>query len=180
MAKAAIQAAKEELDEHSPSRVGFEIGDYFSIAFVNGIGNNVKRAYDASSDMAKSARKGLTTTVSKIRDILDSDVDMNPTIRPVLDLSEVRSGAGAINNMLNVGSSVGVLRNVSTISGMMNTRGQNGSNGDIVSAINKLRGDLGKVGNTYNTISGITYDDGSNVSDAVRVLVRAAKIERRL
>lgn len=180
MASAAINAAKNELDEHSPSRVGFEIGDFFSIAFVNGIGNNIKKAYSVSSDMANSARKGLTTTVSKIRDILDSDVDMNPTIRPVLDLSEIRSGAGAIDGMLGVGSSVRVLTNVGKISGMMNQRGQNGVNADVVSAINKLRGDLGKVGNTYNSINGITYDDGSNVSDAVKVLVRAARIERRV
>lgn len=180
MAAAAVTAAKEELDENSPSRVGFDIGDFFSIAFVNGIGSNIKKAYDVSSEMANSARSGLTKAAGKIRDILDSDVDMNPTIRPVLDLSDIQSGAGAISGMLNAGSSVRVLNNVGAINGMMNLRSQSVGNSDIVSAINKLRGDLGKVGNTYNSINGITYDDGSNVSEAVRVLVRAAKVERRV
>ena len=180
MAAAAVTAAKEELDENSPSRVGFEIGDYFSIAFVNGIGNNIKKAYDISSDVAEYARKGLTGSVRKIQDVLTSDVDVNPTIRPVLDLSEIRSGAGTIDSIFGAQHSVRVLNNVGTISGMMSQRGQNGANSDIVSAINKLRGDLGKVGNTYNSINGITYDDGSNVSDAVKVLVRAARIERRV
>ena len=62
---------------------------------------------------------------------------------------------------------------------MMNGN-QNGTNADVVSAINKLRSDLGKVrGDTYQ-LGNITYDDGSNISDAVKTLVRAAKVERRI
>ena len=41
------------------------------------------------------------------------------------------------------------------------------------------RGDLGNIGGDTYVIDGVTYDDGTNVSDAVRTLVRAAKIERR-
>ena len=56
---------------------------------------------------------------------------------------------------------------------------QNGVNDDIISALNKLRGDLGNIGGDTYVVNGLTYDDGTNVSDAVRTLVRAAKIERR-
>ena len=56
---------------------------------------------------------------------------------------------------------------------------QNGVNDDVVYAINKLRKDLGNVGNTTYSINGITYDDGSNISDAIQTLVRAAIVERR-
>lgn len=62
---------------------------------------------------------------------------------------------------------------------MMNQRNQNGSNADVVSAIKDLKKTIGNgSGDTYN-INGVTYDDGSNVSNAVRTLVRAAKVERR-
>ena len=63
---------------------------------------------------------------------------------------------------------------------MMNQRNQNGVNSDVVSAINKLRKDLGNTrgGDTYN-VNGVTYDDGSNISNAVKSIVRAARIERR-
>ena len=62
----------------------------------------------------------------------------------------------------------------------MNQRNQNGTNSDIISAINRLEDKLSNAaGDTYQ-INGITYDDGSNVSDAVRTLVRAAKVERRI
>jgi hypothetical protein len=63
---------------------------------------------------------------------------------------------------------------------MMNHRGQNGVDNELVSAINGLRKDLGKTGNTSYTINGVTYDDGSNITDAVKTIVRAARIERRV
>ena len=34
MASAAAEAARKELDEHSPSKVGYKIGDFFGVAFV--------------------------------------------------------------------------------------------------------------------------------------------------
>ena len=81
--------------------------------------------------------------------------------------------------MLGLSPSVGVLSNVRTINSMMN-RNQNGANDDVVSAIN----DLGKAisnmsGDTYS-INGITYDDGSNITNAVQSIVRAARQERRI
>ena len=50
----------------------------------------------------------------------------------------------------------------------------------VVSAINKLRKDIGNVGGTTNIVNGVTYDDGSNISNAVEAIVRAARIERRV
>ena len=64
---------------------------------------------------------------------------------------------------------------------MMSMRGQNGTNADIVSAIDKLNKKMDNMGNTTNNIiNGVTYDDGSNINDAVATLVRAARIERRV
>ena len=60
---------------------------------------------------------------------------------------------------------------------MMNN--QNRSGDDVVSAIKDLSSKLdNRSGDTY-TVNGITYDDGSNIADAVKSLVRAAKVERR-
>jgi hypothetical protein len=61
----------------------------------------------------------------------------------------------------------------------MNRRSQNGVNADVISAIDRLRGDMATHrGDTYQ-INGVTYDDGSNISEAVKVIVREAKIQRR-
>ena len=180
MAYAAAAAARAALKIKSPSRVGYEIGDFFGLGFVNAIGDYADTAYSASTDMAESARNGLSNAISKISDVINNDIDAQPTIRPVLDLSEVRTGVNAISSMFNNDASVGVMANVGAVSSMMNRRGQNGVESEVVSAINKLRKDLSNVGNTSYTINGITYDDGSAVSDAVQSLVRATRVGRRI
>lgn len=181
MAKAAADAAKKELDEHSPSKVGYGIGNFFGVAFINGIADNVKSAYKVSASMASSARDGVNKAINKMNAILSSDIDTQPTIRPVIDLSDVRSGANAISGMLNLDSHVGVHANLAAISATMAQRGQNGFNEEVVSAINKLRKDISNVGggDTYQ-VNGVTYDDGSNVTEAVKSIVRYARIERRV
>ena len=176
MASAAKQAAKDELKEKSPSKEGYKIGDYFGVGFVNGIGNNVRTAFSVGAEMAKSAKNGLNATVDKLRKLIDTDMNLDPTIKPILDLSNIKSGAGSIGSMIG-NPSLEVMSNVGSISMMMNR--QNGVNDDIISALNKLRGDLGNIGGDTYVVNGLTYDDGTNVSDAVRTLVRAAKIERR-
>ena len=176
MASAAKQAAKDELKEKSPSKEGYEIGDYFGIGFVNGIGNNVHTAFSVGAEMAKSAKNGLNATVDKLRKLIDTDMNLEPTIKPILDLSNIKSGAGSIGSIIG-NPSLEVMSNVGSISMMMNR--QNGDNEGIISAINKLRGDLGNIGGGTYIVDGVTYDDGTNVSDADRTLVRAAKIERR-
>ena len=180
MARAAAKAAKEELDEHSPSKVGYEIGDFFGIAFVNGISDNEKKAYAESAKMASSAKKGLGNAMNQLTTMLLDDIDTQPTIRPVLDLSDIQSNARAINGLLNNRASIGVSANVDSIRRTMNQNGTNHGNQEVVSAINKLRKDLANVGNTTYRIDGITYDDGSNISDAVKTLTRAVKVERRI
>jgi tape measure domain-containing protein len=180
MAKAAANAAKAELAIASPSKVGREIGDFFGIGFVKGIADNTKRAYNASAEMAGYAKTGLKDAFDKVSRIINGEIDVQPTIRPVLDLTNVRSGANAINGMFSLQPSMGVLANIGSVSAMMDRHGQNGAADDVVAAINKLRKDLGNIGtNTYN-VNGVTYDDGSNVSSAVQELFRAAKIGRRV
>ena len=98
----------------------------------------------------------------------------------MLDLSDVQSGADAISGLLNKRVSVGATASVDSISSRMNERIQNGRNDDVVSAINKLSTKLDNAGGSTNIINGITYDDGSNISDAIQSLVRAARVERRV
>jgi len=168
---------KKALNEHSPSKVTHEIGNYFGEGFIIGIEEYATKVYDISSEIGSEAKHGLTNAIAKMSSLVNSDMDVQPTIRPVLDLSEVNNGFNRIDSMFG-NKNLSVMSNLNAISSSMNSRIQNGNNADVVSAINKLGKNIGNTGNTYN-INGVTYDDGSNVSQAVETLLRAINVERR-
>lgn len=101
MARAAAQAAEEELDINSPSKVGQRIGGFFGMGFVNSIIAYADKSYEAGAEMASAAKNGLSNAISKVRDFVEGNMDTQPTIRPVLDLSEVRSGAHMLSALLS-------------------------------------------------------------------------------
>ena len=101
MARAAAEAAEDELDEHSPSRVGYHIGDFFGLGFVNAIGTYAAKAYNASAEMADSAKTGLGNAIAKVKDMIDNGVDGQPTIRPILDLSDVEEKSHRLNTLFS-------------------------------------------------------------------------------
>ena len=181
LGRAALNAAKEALDEHSPSREAFKVGNYFGEGLVLGIRDYESTVYNAGYGVAEYAKDGLSRAISSISDLINNDMDAQPTIRPVLDLSEIESGANSINSMLNSGLPIGVASNLRAINYGMNSRLQNGANSDVVSAIDKLRKGLGNVGGTTNNynVNGVSYDGESDVANAVQTLVRAATRERR-
>lgn len=180
MANAALQAAEDALDENSPSKESYRIGDYFGLGFVNAIGDYGQKAYKTSHEMADQARAGLSNAISQIKNKIDGDMDVQPTIRPVIDLDNVRTGVNAISDMLGERQSIGLNANIGAVSSMMNRRSQNGNNANIVSAIDKIHKDINGISRPSYSIGGITYDAGSEVAEAIETLVRAAKIERRV
>lgn len=179
MAQAALDAAKEILKINSPSKETAKLGNYFGEGFINSIVAYTSKAYDSSAEMATSARNGLSDAISKIRSVLENDMDAQPVVRPVLDLSEVESGVNRIGSMFD-NDAVGLKANINAIGSAVEQRRQNGSNLDVVSAIDKLNKKFDTLSKPSYTINGITYDDGSEVSEAIQSLVRAAKIERRV
>ena len=180
MAEAAVQAAKEVLKINSPSRVFKEIGSGIPEGFSIGIGMLGGEVRKSVAGMASTAINTTRSAMNTVLNVLNSDMDAQPTIRPVIDLSDVKTGARAIDGMFNGIQTIGVRSNLNAINSMMNAKLQNGTNDDIISAINKLNDGLeNNRGDTYN-FGDFTYDDGSNINDAVQTLVRAAKMGRRV
>ena len=180
MATAALEAAEEALGIASPSKETAKIGGYFGQGFVNSIKDYASSAYNVSFEMADSAKRGLSEAVAKIQNVLSNDIDTTPVIRPVLDLSEVKTGVDGLGSMFNNNGFVGVKANIGAIGSAVEQRRQNGNNVNVITAIDKLHKDLKTLSRPSYTIDGITYDDGSEVSEAIKTLVRAAKIERRV
>lgn len=95
LGKAAYDAAKAALDEHSPSRKMFEVGDFAVMGLVNALLVGVKKVWNAGTDLGEAV---LNTTNDAISNI--STLDMSPVITPILDLTDVQSGFSNLDSML--------------------------------------------------------------------------------
>ena len=100
MALEAINTVKDVLDIRSPSRVFRELGNYTGMGFVQGISDYAEKSAQAASELGEATRGGLSDAISTISDYLNGDMDAQPTIRPVLDLSDIANGMNSVNDML--------------------------------------------------------------------------------
>ena len=176
--RAALIALKAALRINSPSKEFEQAGEFSGGAYVNKLWSYESDSYDAGYNMGRGAIKGLQKMISGISSLVEDDIDTQPTITPVLDLSQATAGVNKLNGMFNLSPSVGMLSRIDGISSSMNI--QNGGNDDVVSAIYDLKDSMGNnSGDTYN-INGITYDNGSELQAAIETIIRAARIERRV
>ena len=177
---AGARGINDGQESQSPSKLAAQSGKWLGEGYVIGIGKMGTQVDKAGSNLGETATRSLSSSISRISEMVGADIDSQPTIRPIMDLSDIRSGVSAMSGMLDMNSSIGVRANVGAISTMMTQRSQNGANADIVSAIDKLNKKMDNMGTTSYNINGVTYDDGSNISEAVKTIVRAARIERRV
>ncbi len=182
MASAANNAARNELGIRSPSRVFREIGKYIPQGFALGIRQYSyvsNEAIKSMSDESVSNTKRMMRSLSTALSIADK-FDTQPTIRPIVDLSNVQNGVDQIRGLMSLNSSIGLSANINGVNSMVSQQIQNGNNREVIHAIKELKNSMNRPNNNnvYN-VNGVTYDDGTNVSNAVSDLVRAIKIERR-
>jgi hypothetical protein len=101
MAQKAAEAAEKELAVKSPSKRFYKIGDYAGQGFVNALGDYEAKAAEAGSGMAESAINSLNYVVSRISEFINNNIDSQPAIRPVLDLSNVEEGKRKLNALFS-------------------------------------------------------------------------------
>lgn len=175
MAQASLAKAKKTLDEHSPSKEFYKIGKFAVLGFVNSFSDNMKLVNKSGSNLARQSMDGMGKAMNQIGDVITNGIDPNPTIRPVVDLSNIQNGVEAINGMFNDTA----LGNLGGISASINRKIQNGSNANVIDAIKDLKRAVSNMSGDNYSINGVTYDDGSNIADAIRTIAHAVKIERR-
>lgn len=98
--KGAVQAAKDAENSNSPSKETRKLGVYFDQGFILGMQDLSGNVSNAASNVATDALDAMRTAVGKIGAILSTDLDYEPTIRPVMDLSDVEAGAKLINDAI--------------------------------------------------------------------------------
>ena len=178
LGRAAVRGEKDGQHSDSPSKDTIKAGKWLGEGLVIGTQSMTRKVSKAGRSMGEMATQSISSAISSAANLVDMGINSTPTIRPVVDLSDVKDQAATIGSLFS-NPMVSPTSNIRAIKTLMDENSQNGNIDDVVSAINKLRKDMSNVGNTYNSINGVTYDDGSGISDAVETIFRAARIERR-
>lgn len=101
LASAAEAAAKAAADVRSPSRKFHAIGEFMGIGEANGLTSTTGLVRSAAAKLTSAAITAATYTAGIIESIFDDDMVMEPVIRPVLDLTNVRNGSSTIDSLFS-------------------------------------------------------------------------------
>ena len=166
--ESVVEKAKEVGDIDSPSKEAEWIGQMFDEGLANGLLGYVNLVMQASDTVASGATSGIQAGLAGFQNAILEGLDDTPTIRPVLDLSDITSGASRISGLLGgqtVGASVTGLRLTKGISLGANSVSVNSaasSNADMKNAIDRLSERVDQLGNSIMNMK-LVMDTGALV-----------------
>lgn len=148
MALAGVEAVKSTLEINSPSRVFRELGSFTGLGFVSGLAGYAERSFAAGADMADSAVDGLSGAIAGLPDLLSGEAEMRPTIRPVLDLSDLTGASTQIDSLFYPLRSIRLAGQASLA--FQNASGENRmtvkvDNDDIIEELRTLRSEMAEM-----------------------------------
>ena len=190
---AGTQRTQDTAEIHSPSRVFARIGEYMVEGLIGGITNRSNDASKASADMAHGTIQSVSRLISDMSTIIDSDMEITPTISPILDMTNVQNGLNQMDSTLSANRSIALGMSVvsknqnglayqfgDAISKLADANTQ--SNGQIVDAIDGLKSDLSDLVDKVSQLQ-VVMDTGELVGaispEMDRSLGVAAMMKRR-
>lgn len=100
VANVAIQQFRNVPVISSPSKVTFGFGDFVTLGWIYGILKRKKEAGLAGATIAQESCDMMNATILRAMDTMSNTSEFQPTIRPVVDLTDISNGASAISSML--------------------------------------------------------------------------------
>lgn len=85
----------------SPSKVTYQDGMYLVQGLVNAINDYAYLVTNATDDLVQNPIDSLSDTINAISDIFTEDIDSEPTIRPVLDMSNIDANADYLDTLFS-------------------------------------------------------------------------------
>ena len=108
--KKALNAIKEFLGINSPSKEMFAVGVFADEGLIKGMDSLGGDVADSAEGVADNALGSFANVLSGLKDSINGEVECEPKITPVIDMSKFNSGLAQIKNKL---ANAGVL-NVAT------------------------------------------------------------------
>ena len=163
----SIGAMQKAADEHSPSKETYQIGWFLVKGLLNSIMDKGGMAIDAGANMVTDMLDAIREAMATIPSIMDSDINYNPTITPVLDTTRFNSGLSNLTAALNgtryatLGANLSVGKvDVGTAVGDLSAITTQG-NSDLLAAIQRQNDELARL--NYNLENQKIYLDGNTL-----------------
>lgn len=100
LASSALSAAKSFLGIKSPSKRAYdELGVPLGMGTVGGLLSTTDAIASASETVAGTALDSMKTALSGVNDLVDKNLNANPTITPVVDLTQAQKGFNTLSGM---------------------------------------------------------------------------------
>ena len=139
--KGLVEVMKQTLGINSPSKAFMELGYYSDEGLAQGFSKYGTVVREAAAESALGAVDEMSGVFGRIADLIDGTIDLDPTIRPVLDLSNIQYGASQIGSLLGLNDPYAI-NAVGTISGIQNdAQLMAGLTNSLTDAINGMKGE---------------------------------------
>ena len=92
-------AVKNGAQVKSPSKITFSVGKFLDEGLILGMKALESNIYKEGDRIGENSAKSFSNAVASIASAIDTDIDYNPTITPVLDLSQIQNGVGTMNSI---------------------------------------------------------------------------------
>ena len=97
---AVVNGFCDFFDIHSPSRVMAGIGEYLSLGLAQGITDETDSVVQGVQDVSDTALSTMMDLAQRVGDIASDDFEYEPSIQPVVDMSDVQNGVDWLNDTL--------------------------------------------------------------------------------
>ena len=182
IAKAAVRTVKGWLGIESPSKVFRKIGVYTGEGLALGLEDSENSIANSAIGVGKTAKTAMEKAINGMSDVVNG-IDTQPTIRPILDLSDIESGATRIDKLSNSwnGYSIdGTVNLAKTTMGSLPLQPNNARTAAYMVEQFKKLGNLlsGEKNTTINNYFSITGDNPREIANEVSRILQQ-QVERR-
>ena len=94
-----LQTFKETLGISSPAKEMYDASKFITLGISKSIKDNANIAYSQIKEFGKGIISNFSSAISGISDSINSEIDLAPTIRPVIDLTDIENGGSQIDNI---------------------------------------------------------------------------------
>lgn len=176
LGSSTLDSLNSSLSIESPSKKSALSGMYFVQGFANNILKYMHLADDNAEIMGSNALEALNDAISRMVEYAMTDMDVTPTITPVLDLSNIQNGMNNLDAIwgsrsYNMGASISADRSRRLASRA--TRDVRTDDSALIKEIRELRDDMSRYATAVENTKVVL--DGDTLVGAI-----TPKIDRRL